>query len=644
MSRCTQIVAQIVTAAAFLSSAAHLQASSSTAYVSVCCNAPSTAGVFSASTLKQTRTIVTGSRGDGLALSPDGTKMFVTVDYKRELQVIETATGAILATVPVPISISGEPPIELAISPDGSHVYVFAPQASTTTGSVLFAVDTTTYSITASANPPALGSLGPLLVSPDGTQLYYEVGYANEYIQVVDAATLALVKQIPANGYPTDLAVTPSGLILMPDSNNQLLVIDPATSVVTTFTLPNNNQGTPGIVISSPDSTTAYISSATGSILAVNIATGATAFFAVVSYIPTHFAISPDGSTLYSTNLSHSDVWSLSEFSIPTQQPLKSERQLGPITGLALTQDGQSLYVLNANESAIVAVDIQSEKVTHVVLGGAGIGTLAIPPNSDIVWASDFSSGLGGDTLFLNPATWQVKYVVDFSGAFVFNSTGTVAYVYNSGNVTGYDVATMTPIGTAYAGQLTNIGQALLSPDGTRLYINVNFISGVVDNGPVEFGPGAIYVLDTSTFKYVASFSVPYGLGAMALTPDGSTLVYTANFGRVQLLSTATLKITATVQLTPTNGLLADVALSPDGSTAYVTDALNNSLLVANLQTLTQVGSIAVGTSPSPVVISPDGSEAWVATLSGLEIVKLATGEVSAVALPGEPADIVFAP
>jgi DNA-binding beta-propeller fold protein YncE len=39
---------------------------------------------------------VTGSGGDGLALRPDGTKMFVTVDCKRELQVIETATGAIL--------------------------------------------------------------------------------------------------------------------------------------------------------------------------------------------------------------------------------------------------------------------------------------------------------------------------------------------------------------------------------------------------------------------------------------------------------------------------------------------------------------------------------------------------------------------
>src|ERR1700734_1217011 len=108
MSRGIQIVAQIVTTAAFLSTAAHLQASSSTAYVSVCCNAPSTAGVFSASTLKQTRTIVTGSGGDGLALSPDGTKMFVTVDYKRELQVIETASGTILATVPIPVGVSGE--------------------------------------------------------------------------------------------------------------------------------------------------------------------------------------------------------------------------------------------------------------------------------------------------------------------------------------------------------------------------------------------------------------------------------------------------------------------------------------------------------------------------------------------------------
>jgi DNA-binding beta-propeller fold protein YncE len=49
-----------------------------------------------------------GSGGDGIALSPDGTKMFVTVDHKSQLQVIATVSGTILATVPVPVGVSGE--------------------------------------------------------------------------------------------------------------------------------------------------------------------------------------------------------------------------------------------------------------------------------------------------------------------------------------------------------------------------------------------------------------------------------------------------------------------------------------------------------------------------------------------------------
>jgi YVTN family beta-propeller protein len=173
--------------------------------------------------------------------------------------------------------------------------------------------------------------------------------------------------------------------------------------------------------------------------------------------------------------------------------------------------------------------------------------------------------------------------------------------------------------------------------------MSVTFISGA-SNGDVLLGPGAIYVLDTSTFKYIASVNVPDGMGGMALTPDGSTLVYTVNYGRIRLLSTSTYKITETVQLKPTSGYLPALALSPDGSTAYAADALNNLLLVADLQNQTQTASIAVGRSPSPVVVTPDGTEAWVATEAGLEIVNTATGQVSSVALPGEPSAIVFAP
>jgi YVTN family beta-propeller protein len=577
-----------------------------------------------------------------MALSPDGKKMFVTEDNQPQLQVIATATGTILATIPVPIGVSGEPPLELALSPNGKYAYVFAPQDRP--NALLLAVDTTTYQVTQTANLASVGSLGPLLISPDGSQLYFEVGYASEYIQVIDAATLTPLAQIPVNKYPTDLAVTPSGLILMTDSSNELLVIDPKSSSVNVFPLADDNQGTPGVVISSPDSTTAYISQPLGSILAVDIATGATLFNAPIDYTPTHFAISPDGTSLYSTNLSNGDAWSLSEFRIATQKAVKTIRQLGPISGLAIAQDGESLYVLNADQSAIATVNVASQKLTQVVLGGVGINSLALRPGGASVWASQYAFGLGGDILALNPATGQLQYKVGYSGALAFGPNGSVVYVANPGAVTALDVASLTPVGRAYVGQLTNIDQVIPSPDGTRLYISASFVSGISSEQEL-LAPGEILVLDTSTFKYTAAISVSDGMGVMALTPDGSTLVYTANYGRVHLISTATNKTTGTIHLVPANGLFNGLALSPDGSTAYVVDGENNLLLIVNLATQIQQGSIAVGLGPAPVVISPDGSQAWLVTLSGLEIVDLAAREVSGtVRLPGTASAIVIAP
>jgi YVTN family beta-propeller protein len=532
--------------------------------------------------------------------------------------------------------------LELAISPDGSRVYVFAPQARP--DPLLLVIDTTTYQVIHTAAIANIASLGPLLVSPDGTQLYFEVGYANEYIQVVDTRTLTLLQQIPVNEIPSGLAVTPTGLILMTDTSNQLLVIDPKTSAVTVLPLPNDNQAIPGIVISSPDGTTAYISFATASILAVNIANGATVFDAKIDYTPAQFAISPDGASLYSANLSRAGAWSLAEFHIPTRKPVMTVPQAGPISSLALMKDGRSLFVLNGNNSAIASVDMASRKVTHVAHAGVGIDSVAIPPRGTTVWASQYAFSSSGETLFLDPTTERLTYAVDIFGAFAFSPDGSVVYAYDPGRVTAYDVASLTKVGSAFAGELTNIDQAIPSPDGTRLYVSVTYVSGAANGGGVTFTPGAIRFLDTSTFKYDATINVAVGMGALALTPDGSTLVYTANRGRLRLLSTATRKIIATVQLTPENGLLSGLALSPDGSTAYVTDTQNNLLLVVDLKTHTELAGYPVGSSPSSVAITPDGTEAWVATPAGLEIVNTATGRVSAVALPGTPSAIAFAP
>jgi YVTN family beta-propeller protein len=638
MLRPTQILNRIIFAGLICASTqVH---ASGTAYVGICCNAPSTVAVFAATSLAHTGTIATGSGGDGIALSPDGTKMFVTVDARSELQVIATATGAVLATVHVPLSVSGEPPLQIVISPNGAYVYILAPQARPSP--LLMKVDGTTFQVIQTA--AVSGSQGPLLISPDGSDLYFEVGYSNEAIQVIDTATLAPVKSIPVNGeYPAGLAVTPSGLILMTDTNNQLLVIDPQSSAVNTLTLPQGSLGMAGNVISSPDSTTAYIGFATGSLLAVNISTGATLFEAATKAVPTNFAISPDGTKLYSSNRVGSAGWSLSEFQIPTQTMATTVRQLGPISAVALTQDGQSLYVLNANNSAIAAVDVASQKVTQITLGSVGINSLAISPGGNTVWASDYAFGGTEDVLFLNPTNDEVNFVAGIGGALAFSPNGAVAYAYNPAALTAYDAASLSPLGSAPAGQLTNIDQVIPSPDGKRLYMSVSYVSGIVKDGLELFSPGEVRVLDAATLKYTGAFYVASGMGAMALTPDGSTLIFTSNAGRVFSISTTTFRLTGSIDFKPANGLLNGLALSPDGTTAYVADAVNNLLLVANLSSQSQTATIPVDASPSPIEITPDGTQAWVATLAGLDVVNVATGKVSTIALPGVPSAIVFA-
>ena len=612
---------------------------SGTAYVGICCNAPSTANVFNATSLVHTGTIPTGSGGDGIALSPDGARMFVTVDATSELQVIATATGAVLATVPVPLTVSGEPPLQIVISPDGAYVYILAPQARPSP--LLMKIDATTYKVTQTTTVST--SQGPLLISPDGSELYFEVGYTNEVIQVIDAATLASVKAISVNGaYPAGLSVTPSGLILMTDTNNQLLVIDPQSSTVNTLTLPRGELGTVGNVISSPDSTTAYIGSATGYLFAINIQTGATLFEVAISAVPTNFAISPDGTTLYSSNRVGSTGWSLSEFQIPTQTMARTLRQLGPISTIALTKNGQSLYVLNANDSAIATVDVASQKLTQVTLASVGIDSLAIPPGGSTVWASDFALGDTNELLFLNPANGAINFLVGIGGAVAFSPSGLVVYAYNPGAVTAFDAASLKFLGSAPAGQLTNIGQVIPSPDGKRLYMSVSYVSGVPKQGPVLFSSGEIRILDAATLRYTGAFNVSLGMGAMALSPDGSTLLFTTNLGRLYSISTKTFEVTGTIDFTPANGLLSSLAISPDGTTAYVADSVNNLVMAANLSTQTQTTTTPVGAYPSPIAITPDGTQLWVATLAGLDVVDVTTGEVGTIALPGEPSAIVF--
>ena len=78
-----------------------------------------TVSVIDTATNNVTATVNVECGPIGVAVSPDGTKVYVTNAYSNTVSVIDTATNNVTATVPV-----GSYPWGIAVNPDGTKVYV----------------------------------------------------------------------------------------------------------------------------------------------------------------------------------------------------------------------------------------------------------------------------------------------------------------------------------------------------------------------------------------------------------------------------------------------------------------------------------------------------------------------------------------
>jgi YVTN family beta-propeller protein len=96
----------------------------------------------------------------------------------------------------------------------------------------------------------------------------------------------------------------------------------------------------------------------------------------------------------------------------------------------------------------------------------------------------------------------------------------------------------------------------------------------------------------------------------VAITPDG-THAYVANSfsNTVSVIDTATNTVVATV---PVGFSPFGVAITPDGTHAYVTNGNSKSVSVIDTATNTVVATVPVGNDPRGVAITPDGTQAYV--------------------------------
>ena len=146
-------------------------------------------------------TIVVGDLPVGVAVAPDGKRVYVTNVDSGSVSVIDTTLNTVVETISVSSPSNGLGPDNVAVAPDGKRVYM------TSGNSNSFAViDTTTTPNTVVGT----GTVGikptGVAVSPDGKRVYVTDGLSNS-VSVIDTTFNTVVDTVAVGEYPVGIAI-----------------------------------------------------------------------------------------------------------------------------------------------------------------------------------------------------------------------------------------------------------------------------------------------------------------------------------------------------------------------------------------------------------------------------------------------------
>lgn len=150
-------------------------------------------------------TILLGRVSAGIAMSPDGSRIYATNELDGTVSVVDTETDKVVATIPV-----GSIPSGAAVSPDGSRIYVSNWDIDTV--SVIDAATNRVIDTITTGAYPAYPS--DVAFSPDGSRVY-ATNYGSDTVAVIDAATNQVVDAIPVgtSPFPAGQFIGPGALI-----------------------------------------------------------------------------------------------------------------------------------------------------------------------------------------------------------------------------------------------------------------------------------------------------------------------------------------------------------------------------------------------------------------------------------------------
>ncbi|PKN12074.1 MAG: hypothetical protein CVU69_09015 [Deltaproteobacteria bacterium HGW-Deltaproteobacteria-4] len=435
-----------------------------------------------------TNKVLVGNAPIGVAVTPDGSQVYVANRGSDSVSVIEAVSNVVVATIPV-----GSQPQGVAVSPDGSKAFV-AHYGNPALGArtYLSEINTGDYSVTKTIETSAQ-AIQPFAVitNPAGTRIYISNNLSDS-VSIVNATTFTLASEVFVGDYPMGMAITPDG--------SKLLVA--------------NNGGNSVAVINTADNSVAFIAMMTGA-------------------APWGVTINPNGLTAYVTNayLPEQAIDAVAVINLTTNEITTSIAVGNNPRGIEINSDGTFVYAANRLSETVSVIDTALNEVVKTI----NLHT--------------FSGGtLGGlEGIDLGPVPKGILSVVSslrFSDLIVTSTSFQTVTVTNRGilDLALGSISAVNPLAAPFSLSENGCSNQILAPGATCTF-------------KVNFAP-------TAVGEFSDSFDIPY------LDPAaGTATASVAGYG----LSANNQRPGKPALISPTDGQIG-VALTPTFSWTEVTD------------------------------------------------------------------------
>jgi YVTN family beta-propeller protein/VCBS repeat-containing protein len=539
------------------------------------------------------------------------------------VDVVNAATNAFITNIPV---VTGNSTVrDVVVSRDGTRVYVNQPnQESHTT--VVSTIDTvpaspTYHQVVDFATVPVFNDME---VNQAGT-IYGAQGFDQSntaYVRVLDtglnpAADVPLTSLDPTN-YSQVLT-----LAMNPDATRAYAVVyshsglwsdsvidtDPSSPTYNTEIAMITERST----ALSPDGSRRYVAQSDGNkVVVFDTATNTAIGTFTTDQSPAasfrSIAVAPNG-TLYITDPADSKVYAVTVGigAAPTQQA--PNQSTGAITG------------------SINGSDENGDTLSYTVTGAPANGTVNLNPTSGAFTYTPTQAARFAADMTMG---------ADFDSFTVGVSDGTKVAPVRV-NVAALPARILDPVTSAQLG-VTPMGVAVSS---TKSYV-------------ANQGSNTVSVIDRSNPTGTpVTINVVSSPRAIALSDNGAQ-AYVAGNGGVSVINTANNQVITTVSTTAGDSYgIAVVRTGVNTHRVYVTNAANNTVRVINADTLnntyTPGGSVQVGSEPTGIAVSGDGTRAYVANwasnnVSVLNITAATPTVIRTVAVGTNPVGVAVSP